>query len=73
MSSRAGILPTWNERDNEEIVQYLLQYVFVCLFVCFCLFAISWAALVTYGGSQVRGQIGAAAAGLCQSHCHTGI
>ena len=30
----------------------------------FCLFAISWAALVAYGGSQARGLIGAVATGL---------
>ena len=35
---------------------------FVCLFVCFR------AALSAYEGSQVRGQMGAAAAGLCYSH-----
>ena len=41
----------------------------------FCLFfavvvvvAISWAAPAAYGGSQARGQIGAVAAGLLQSH-----
>ena len=40
-----------------------------CLFLFFilkffCLFAISWAALVAYGGSQARGLIGPVAAGL---------
>ena len=38
----------------------------------FCLFAISWAAPEAYGGSQARGLIGAAAAGLRQSHSNTG-
>ena len=38
----------------------------------FCLFAISWAALVAYGGSQARGLIGAVAAGLHQSHSNVG-
>ena len=38
----------------------------------FCLFAISWAALTAYGGSQARGQIAAVAAGLRQSHSNTG-
>jgi len=28
------------------------------LFLFFCLFAISWAALMAYGGSQARGRIG---------------
>ena len=31
-----------------------------------------WAAPVTYGGSQARGRIGAAATGLCQSHSNAG-
>jgi len=30
------------------------------------------AAPTAYGSSQARGQIGAAAAGLCHSHGHTG-
>ena len=38
----------------------------------FCLFAISWAALTAYGVSQARGPIGAAAAGLRQSHSNAG-
>ena len=33
------------------------------LFIYFCLFAFSRAAPAAYGGSQARGQIGAAAAG----------
>ena len=41
-------------------------YLFVCLFIC--LFAFSRAAPAACGGSQARGQIGAVAAGLCQSH-----
>ena len=39
---------------------------------CFCLFAISRAILLAYGGSQARGPIGAVAAGLRQSHSNTG-
>ena len=31
------------------------------IYIFFCLFAISWAALVAYGGSQARGPIGAVA------------
>ncbi len=42
------------------------------LFFFFCLFAISWAAPAAYGGSQARGQIGAAAPGLRQSHSNAG-
>ena len=47
------------------------MFFFVFLFV-FYLFAISWAAPETYGGSQARGQIGAVAADLCQSHSNVG-
>ena len=45
---------------------------FWCSPFVFCLFAISWAAPETYGGSQARGQIRAAAAGLRQSHSNAG-
>ena len=38
----------------------------------FCLFVISWAAPVAYGGSQARGLIGAVATGLCQGHSNVG-
>ena len=38
----------------------------------FCLFCLFRAAPAAYGGSQARGQIGAAATGLCQSHSNTG-
>ena len=38
----------------------------------FCLFAISWAALAAYGGSQARGPIGAVSSGLRQSHSNEG-
>ena len=41
-------------------------------FFFFGLFAISWATLVAYGSSQARGQIGAIAAGLRQSHINAG-
>ena len=41
-------------------------------FFFFCLFAISWAAPVAYGGSQVRGLIRAVAPGLSQSHSNSG-
>ena len=40
--------------------------------ISFCLFVISWAAPVAYGGSQARGQIGAVAAGLHQGHSKAG-
>ena len=45
---------------------YLFIYLFIYLFLLFR------AALVAYGGSQVRGLIGAVAAGLCHSHCNAG-
>ena len=41
-------------------------------FILFCLLAISWAAPMAYGGSQARGQIGAAATSLRQSHSNAG-
>ena len=51
--------------------------VFICqevgfFFFFFCLFVISWAAPLAYGGSQARGRIGALATGLRQSHSHAG-
>ena len=46
-------------------------YLFIYLFI-YCLFAISWASPEAYGGSQARGQIGAVATGLCQSHSNAG-
>ena len=41
-------------------------------FFFFCLFAISWAAPMAYGGSQAMGLIGAVATGLRQSHSNMG-
>ena len=47
-------------------------YLFICLFIYLCcLFALSRAAPEAYGGSQARGQIGAVAADLHQSHSYT--
>ena len=43
---------------------------FFFFFFVFLLFL--WAAPAAYGGSQARGQIGAAATGLCQSHSNVG-
>ena len=45
---------------------------FIFLNFYFCLFMISWAAPAAYGGSQARGQIGAVATGLRQSHSNAG-
>ena len=44
----------------------------IYIFFFFGLFAISRAAPMAYGGSQARGQIGAVAAGLRQSHSNAG-
>ena len=41
-------------------------------FVVVVVVVISWAAPAAYGGSQARGQIGAVATGLHQSHSNTG-
>jgi len=54
-----------------------LSLFFSFFFFVFCLFvvvvvAISWAAPSAYGGSQARGQIGAVATGLRQSHSNAG-
>ena len=38
----------------------------------FFFFSVSWATPEAYGGSQARGQIGAVAASLCQSHSNMG-
>ena len=45
----------------------------IFFFFFFCPFAISWAAPAAYGGSQARGQIGAIATGLHQSHSNGGF
>ena len=52
-----------------SILFYLFIYLF-CLFVV--VVAISWAAPAAYGGSLARGQIGAGAASLRQSHSNAG-
>ena len=44
----------------------------MCVFFFFCLFAISWVAPSAYGGSLARGQIGAVATSLHQSHSNVG-
>ena len=47
-------------------------YLFLFFNYLFCLFATSWTAPVSYGGSQARGQIGAVTAGLHQSYSNVG-
>ena len=69
----------WADFDNEVFIVilgigfnfFLFIYLFIFIFIFF-LFAISWAAPAAYGGSQARGQIGAVATGLRQSHNSAG-
>ena len=49
-----------------------LIILFVCLFVYLFIYCLFRAVSTAYGSSQARGWIGAAAAGLCQSHSNTG-
>ena len=74
---RREVFPTWtityekqtspaSKLGEKELIFFFFFFFF------FCLFAISWAAPVAYGGSQARGQSGAAATGLCQSHSNSG-
>ena len=53
-------------------VYLFIYFYFIIIIIIFCLFAISWAVLAAYGGSQAGGRIGAVATGLRQSHSHTG-
>ena len=50
----------------------LFRIFFFFFFFFIGLFAISWAALAAYGGSQARGLIRAVAPSLCQSHSKAG-
>ena len=51
------------------VVIELYELFFLFCFVLFCfVFCHSMVAPTAFGGSQARGQIGAVAAGLCQSH-----
>ena len=52
--------------------EYKILYVTRISFFFFCLFAFSRATPVAYGGSQIRGLIGAVATGLCHSHSNVG-
>ena len=45
---------------------------FILFYFIFCLFAISWAAPLAYGGSQAMGPIGVVATSLHQSHGNLG-
>ena len=59
-------------RERNEGSSAKNMRVYVSFFFFFCIFAISWAALAAYGGSQARGLIGPLAAGLRHSHSNTG-
>ena len=66
------IICIWNE--SLKISHFFLPFklLFYLKKFYFCLFAFSWAAPTAYGGSQTRGRIGAAAAGLHKSHSNSG-
>ena len=49
---------------------YIIFYFYLFIFFVFLLFL--WVAPAAYGGSQARGQIGAVATGLRQSHSNAG-
>ena len=57
----------WRGKINEK--RLAVSFFF---FFFFCLFAFSGAAPAAHGGSQTRGQIGAVAAVLSQSHSNVG-
>ena len=54
----------WDLIHSEKSLHALFIYLFILLFL--------WAAPAAYGGSQARGQIGAVAAGIRQSHSNAG-
>ena len=47
------------------------EFIYLFIFL-FCLFAVSWAALTVYGGSQARSPIGVVATGPHHSHSNIG-
>ena len=64
--------PLWDKTEHSvKSVGHLFIYLFIYLFT-FGLFALSRATPLAHGGSQVRGSIGAVAAGLHQSHSNAG-
>ena len=50
----------------------LFYFMYVCMYVCIYLFAFSGVAPEAYGGSQVRGLIGAVATSLHHSQSNSG-
>ena len=68
-------MSNWITYGTEEINTFLNQLYFnknFLFYLFFSLFAFSRATPMAYGGCQARGQIGAEAAGLCQSHNNSG-
>ena len=59
--------PKYTVKRDQRKSNFLFYFI-----LFFCLFAISRAAPVAYGGSQARGLIGAVAAGLHHSHSNAG-
>ena len=59
-------------RREIDLQSFYSAILFHFFFFFVCVFAISWAAPAAYGGSQARGQIGAVATGLRQSHSNAG-
>ena len=58
---------TWMNLEDSSETSQSQKDKFCCCCCCCCLFRVAPAA---YGGSQVRGRIGAVATGLCHSHSH---
>ena len=58
--------------NNAYWIAVYLKIFYFFIFLVFVFFAMSWTAPTAYGGSQARGQIGAAASSLHQSHSNAG-
>ena len=74
-SARQRARPTGGAPFTEDVLTN--HNASLCVHLCFCLFTYLLSLLfratpAVYGGSQARGQIGAAAAGLHHSHSNTG-
>ena len=67
--SLKGKKTCWRGRDKEPSLSHIFIFFF---FSFFGLFAFSRATSTAYGESQARGQIGAIATGLHQSHTNAG-
>ena len=66
-------LPLSRMYASKQQTQQVLAHIWKNWKTIFCVFfAISWAAPMAYGGSQARGQMGAVASGLNQSHSNMG-